>query len=183
MHSSLHLHKHTHTGTPLPALPKDAGAKSIADLDRLRNANGRLPTATVRATLQKGMQNHAAVFRTQSSLDEGVKKLDAAANDFKDVRVTDRSIVWNTDLVETLELRNLVTNAVQTMYSAQKRTESRGAHARDDFPERLDGEWMKHTLSWFDEDKTKTKIGYRAVTMATLDEQECKSVPPVARTY
>lgn len=117
----------------MKSIPKDAGAKTIAELDELRHANGRVPTAEVRLNLQKTMQNHAAVFRTQSSLDEGVLKVDAVAKSFDDVKVTDRGLSWNTDLIETWELRNLITNAVQTMYSANKRTESRGAHARDDF--------------------------------------------------
>jgi succinate dehydrogenase (ubiquinone) flavoprotein subunit len=164
-------------------LPKDAGAKSISDLDKLRYANGAVPTADLRLRMQKAMQNHAAVFRTQSSLDEGVEKIDQIAKEFADIKVTDRSLIWNTDLAESWELKNLLCNATQTMHSAHRRTESRGAHARDDYTKRDDEKWMKHTLSWYDEADCTTKIGYRGVIMETLDEAECPSVPPTARVY
>ena len=178
-----HVAKTLKPGTPLPALPQNAGENTIADLDKLRYAKGAVSTAELRGKMQKVMQNHAAVFRVEKSLQEGVQKMDKVTKEFSDIGTTDRGLIWNTDLAETWELRNLLSNAVQTIYSAALRKESRGAHARDDFKKREDGEWMKHTLSWFDEPSNKTTIDYRAVTMSTLDEKECKSVPPTQRVY
>lgn len=130
------------------------------------------------------MQNTTAVFRTHDSLTTGNTHLrDLEAKFGTDLLVTDKSLIWNSDLVETLELRNLLTNAVQTSKAALTRTESRGAHARDDFKEREDGEWMKHSLTWQSVVGDEVKWGTRAVQMGTLDEAECKSVPPVKRSY
>ena len=131
--------------------------------------------------MQRTMQNDAAVFRTGSSLEEGCTKLAATVDSFADVRTSDRGLIWNTDLVETLELDNLLGQAVATIRSAENRKESRGAHAREDFKDRNDAEWMKHTLCWVDE-KGGTRIDYRAVHLNTLTT-DVEPIPPKARTY
>src|SRR5690606_34511628 len=129
-----------------PKLPADACDAALANLDRLRNANGATPTAQIRLAMQKTMQADAAVFRTADTLRQGCDKMAEVFASFEDVRVADRSLVWNSDLIETFELQNLLYNAVATINSAEQRHESRGAHAREDFPERDDENWMKHTL-------------------------------------
>jgi len=171
------------------ALPENAGMDSVADMDKLRFSSrekkeNSKSTSTIRTNLQLAMQEHAAVYRTSESLSEGVEKVDSVVQSFiNDISITDQSLVWNTDLIETLELRNLVSCAATTIHGAEKRKESRGAHAHEDFPNREDGEWMKHTLAFYDYGKGETDIKYRPVTSDTLDEEECKSVPPVARVY
>jgi succinate dehydrogenase / fumarate reductase flavoprotein subunit len=162
-------------------LPKDAGDLAVSRLDHFRNASGGRTTAAVRLDMQRVMQNHAAVFRTGESLDEGVRKLAAVHDSFGDVKVSDRSLIWNTDLVETLELDNLLGQALATMTSAANRTESRGAHAREDFSSRNDQEWLKHTLAWVGSGG-KVSIDYRPVHLNTLT-QDVEPIPPKARTY
>ncbi|WP_290647715.1 succinate dehydrogenase flavoprotein subunit [Aquisalimonas sp.] len=162
-------------------LPKDSADFALARLDRLRYANGSQPTAQIRDKMQRVMQNFAAVFRTGEILEQGCQKMDDVFASFKDVAVSDRSLIWNSDLIETLELDNLLGCSVTTIHSARNRQESRGAHAREDFSERDDENWMKHTLSWMDI-HGKTDIDYRPVHMTTLTD-EVEVFPPKARVY
>jgi len=170
-------------GQKIPDLPQNAGEESVKNLDKLRYAKGTTPTSKLRLRLQKTMQEHAAVYRTQELLAEGVEKVDEIVQNISDVKVTDHSMIWNTDLVETLELQNLLANAACTIHAAEARKESRGAHAREDFPNRDDEKWMKHTLTYHDYKTGKTTLTYRPVHQQTLDEQECSHVPPFKRVY
>ncbi|MAN77954.1 MAG: succinate dehydrogenase flavoprotein subunit [Rhizobiales bacterium] len=168
---------------PIPAINSAQDDKILARFDRLRNANGSAPTATLRDKMQRAMQEDAAVFRTQETLEAGCKRISDIWAEMPDVKVTDRSMIWNSDLVETLELENLMANAITTVYSAEARKESRGAHAREDFADRDDVNWRKHTLSWVDE-AGKVTLGYRPVHVDPLsDGIDLKKIAPKARVY
>jgi succinate dehydrogenase / fumarate reductase flavoprotein subunit len=162
-------------------LPKDAGELAVSRIDKFRHAKGSLKTADIRLNMQRTMQNHAAVFRTADSLKEGMGKMQEVFKSFEQVSVSDRGMVWNTDLIETLELDNLLSQAVATITSAENRKESRGAHAHEDYPDRDDVNWMKHTLSWVSP-QGQVALDYRPVHLNTLTN-DVEVVPPKARVY
>nr|XP_023029349.1 succinate dehydrogenase [ubiquinone] flavoprotein subunit, mitochondrial [Leptinotarsa decemlineata] len=187
-------------GEAIGSIKENAGEESVANLDWCRFAKGAIPTADLRLQMQKTMQTHAAVFRTEDTLKEGVIKMSDIYGKLKDIRVADSSLIWNSDLVETLELQNLMLNACQTIVAAENRKESRGAHAREDYKTRIDeydyskplegqqkkplkDHWRKHTLTTIDEKTGKVSITYRAVIDETLDKKECSTVPPAIRSY
>jgi succinate dehydrogenase / fumarate reductase flavoprotein subunit len=163
------------------AMGKGAIEKTLDDFDAMRHASGGTPTAEIRNNLQQAMQTNCAVFRTGEILAKGVAMIDDVWRSFSDVGVSDRSMVWNSDLVETWELKNLIQLSLITVNSANNRTESRGGHAREDYPDRDDENWMKHTVAWLSEDGGTT-IDYRPVHMYTLTD-EVEVVPPKARVY
>jgi succinate dehydrogenase / fumarate reductase flavoprotein subunit len=150
--------------------------------DRLRQASGATPTAALRLEMQTATQEDAAVYRTGETLQSGVQRLDAVHAKRSDLKVSDRGMIWNTDLVETLEFENLISQAIVTVAGALNRTESRGAHAREDFPNRDDANWMKHTLTWFDDASGKVKIDFRPVHSYTMTN-DVAYIPPKARVY
>jgi len=167
-------------GTSLKPLARDACESALQRFDKIRHAKGSKRTADLRLDMQKTMQNHAAVFRTGAVLEEGIEKLKSVRASFSDVLVNDRSLIWNTDLVETLELDNLMGQAMVAISAAANRKESRGGHAREDYPDRDDKNWLKHTLTWLQQEQVK--IDYRPVHLFTLTD-EVETVPPKARVY
>ena len=162
-------------------LPKDAGKNSIVRLDKFRNATGEVPTSELRLSMQKTMQNNCAVFRTQDVLEEGRELITKVYNDLPNIGISDRSLIWNTDLIEALELDNMMSQAMVTMAGAEQRAESRGSHAREDFPDRDDENWMKHTLAWITDDG-EVSIDYRRVHERTLTN-DVAYIPPKERVY
>jgi succinate dehydrogenase / fumarate reductase, flavoprotein subunit len=168
-------------GSSQAPLPPKAGEATLDRFDRTRHASGATRVAELRDRMQRDMQSHAAVFRTADSLKDGVAKMQAIWRGLSDMSVTDRGLIWNSDLVEALELQNLMGNAMTTIVGAEARTESRGAQARDDYPDRDDANWMKHTLSWCD-DAGNVRLDYRPVKMQTLTN-EVSVFPPKKRVY
>lgn len=168
-------------GMPHKVLPQSACDGVLARFDAIRHAKGGMKTSEIRREMQRCMQNHAAVFRDEKVLSEGEKKMEQVWHSYDQLAIADRSLIWNSDLVEALELDNLRSQALLTISSAHNRKESRGAHAREDFPDRDDKEWLKHTLAWLDA-QGRVSIDYRPVHLYTLSN-EVQAVPPKARVY
>ena len=179
--SALRCSETVSPGKIAETLPKDAGLNSIERLDKFRNSKGSTPTSVLRLNMQRTMQNNCAVFRTQEILEEGRDLISKVFNDLDDIGIKDRSLIWNTDLIEALEFDNMIGQAMVTMAGAEQRKESRGSHAREDFPDRDDDNWMKHTLAWLSE-SGGIKIGYRSVHERTLTN-DVAYIPPKERVY
>jgi succinate dehydrogenase / fumarate reductase flavoprotein subunit len=170
-----------HAGATLPDLQQRSVEPLLGRFDRIRHAAGSRPTAGLRDDMQRAMQRDAAVFRTRETLAAGCAALGRCRDAFRDLRITDRSLVFNTDLVEALELDNLLDQSLATIHSAHNRTESRGAHAREDFPARDDAHWMKHTLAWVDA-AGAVRFDYRPVQLDPL-AADVERIPPQVRAY
>ena len=166
----------------LPTMDKSKVDAVLDRFDRVRNANGSTSAAEIRNTMQNNMQAHASVFRNQTLLDEGYNKMQEVFKSYANLKITDRSLIWNSDLIEAFELENLLYCAIATVGSGRVRQESRGAHAREDFPDRNDAEWMKHSMCWIDTDSGEVRLDYHPVRLETLTD-EIETIPPKKRVY